>query len=1481
MLSKRHSREDSDLLAALLIVPAVLALATSARAGDLAFSDPASTPKPPACAVGQASRDPGLDALPGFKSPPAGFGAVPFFWWLGDPLTKQRLAWELDRFSNRHISGLQINYAHSAYGGLSFGWTLASDPPLFSEKWWHLTNWFLAECKRRGTAISLSDYTLGIGRGWTTDKLLAAHPELNGILLEPESHAVAAGPVAMDIDPATISLTAYRVENDKIVPGSGVDLRPLVKQGKLFWTAPAGPWRIWRVKASRHVPSLDPMNPRSGPQYAKAFFGQFEDRNPGEGGKGINFFFSDELDFHIGGTLWTAGFDREFKNRKGYDLVPEMAALWTDVGPRTPKIRLDYSDVKVALTEEGYFKPVFDWHQARGMTLGCDHSGRGTDVTEFGDYFRTHRWMQGPGADQPGLGKELIKAKVASSIAHLYQRPRVWLEGWYGSGWGTTSSGAADALFADFVMGYNLLSFHGCYYSTHGGWWEWAPPCNTYHMPYWQQMGPFMDCAQRLSYLFTQGTHACDVAVVYPVAPKEAGMDGDLAVKTAFDSGRFLYGRNLDFDFIDFESIARAKIDDGRLCVSGETYRVLVLPAMKAVRQSTLEKAAEFARQGGTVVAVAALPEAGDRLGRDDPELDRLNREVFGLSAVEVPALRTVRTHALPGGGRGIVVRGPAEIEAALGAGFPRDFRRAAGSGGYVMHRKLGPRDLYAIYDMPRGESCVFRARGQVELWDPWTGAVKPLPVAEQSAATTRLTLPLGEKEIQLIIFSPGSPLLADQAPIESARSRTVLSGDWEFELKPCLDNRWGDYHWPPTHELIGAEARYFRYADEQPGATGWEKPSLDDRSWRTQTCSFGQQFWKLGPMPVDAVTKAVGATLAAAEGVDPASPWQVGNREYRWSPYDFSWRFGVENDPGYQGYHGLKERMYDEYIRLGRLEDRHVVYQRVAESAGTRYYLWTSVFAPQGGRYRLLHGGMAPAAAWLNGEPLSTTADRVSLHAGSNRLLLRYDKPGSGHFTFVTPQSGQKDSLLPGPNPEAGLTLGTLAMRWNGDPTVLRFDVRPRDSKPAGWYRFISAPGLKALLVTAQGKLTAWAGGVPCTVVPGARRSDGAVEYRLAVASPSPKPVLVALRVEQERGLYGGAAIPEPVRQECGAGNISLGDWGATEGLRCYSGAAWYRKSWNLAADSLSGKVYLDLGRVVSTAEVRVNDRAVGIKAAPPWRWDVADTVRPGENRIEVLVYNTLANHYQTIPSRYKGYAESGILGPARLEIVEFKTAQQLRQELRARLQRAVAAVSEALARRPVSLGKAAIDNHVARGKELLGRKNAALSECQATVDALEEALVDLKYVPERNLALRKPVRASSAHPGHGVQDLTSGHRDGESFWSSDDSRVGNDHAEWVVIDLGKAAPVDAVVLASRGGNSDGCPLDLRIGLSADGVRWKTVVSVDDAPLPTGGRVAYEFAVHPTRYVRIEGARLRPMPSDGNQYRMQLGAVEVFGPEE
>ncbi|MGC8989562.1 MAG: glycosyl hydrolase, partial [Verrucomicrobiia bacterium] len=1127
------------------VAVALCGAAATAAADDLAFGDPANTPSPPSWAVGFPSRSPNLDVLPGFQKPPQGYGIVPFYWWLGDPLTKERLAWQLEQMAGMGVAGYQINYAHSDKGGRSYGLTLPSEPPLFSDDWWELIGWFMQKAKEQGASISLSDYTLGFGQGWCVDEILREHPEVMGQRL--------------------------RMDN----------------AGKV--TVETVPW------------SLNPLHPMSGKWYAEKFFGQFERRFPGEGGKGLNFFFSDELSFGVTGPLWSAQFAEEFKKRKGYDITPELQALFKDIGPRTPKIRLDYSDVMVALSEEGFFKPVFDWHQERGMIMGCDHGGRGRDVVEFGDYFRTQRWNQGPGADQPGLGKDLIKAKVASSIAHLYERPGVWLEGFYGSGWGTTSAGVVDATFANFMMGFNLLGLHGMYYSTHGGWWEWAPPDNTFRMPYWKHLLGFMDCVQRLSYVLSQGHHRCDVAIVYPVAPVEAGMDGPQAVQTAFSTGEALYAKGVDFDFMDFESLARAKVVGNELHVSGEIYRALVLPAMKAVRWSTIQKAAEFACSGGLVIAVGALPEASDRVGRDDSQLDALVEQTFGFKVGALPSSQ--ETTAVKGQSSAHFVQSADHVAKLVAGAFPRDYDGP----GFIQHRKIGSRDLYAIYNAPKGATCWFRGVGTVELWNPWTGATRPLAVATQTDQGTSLKLPLTEKEIQLIVFSPGQPI-QEESEIASATSEIQLDGPWEFDLQPTSDNRFGDFHWPPTAGKIGPEIRQLWYCEG----------NNTNGSWRKVTCSFGPQFIQSSAVP-------------------PAEDAK---------PYEFSWRWGIENDPGHQGYHGLKAEMHDEFLAIGKAVTGAGYLPNTVnyESTGTQYFS-TSVVAPRDMTAYARTGSIPPAKVWLNGELI--TGAVLHLKAGANPLVLQYDKPGRTYFVVST-EPGEtvpaeqiatfRDSLWykhpygpPKLEPMTAVAEGQtsvsqpkfrpsdLAMSWWTNKAVLPFDVRPNETMPIGWYRFVSPPGFRGMTIKAHGKVQAWAGGEAMTDSGGGK---------FAATRPSAVPVTVLLRFEHERGRYAGAALDDFIQLDCGSGEIELGDWSKNEGLLSYSGGVWYRKTVSIPA---ARQVTLNLGDVVASAEVRVNGRVAGVKVAPPWTLDITPLVKPGANRIEVLVCNTLANHYTT----------------------------------------------------------------------------------------------------------------------------------------------------------------------------------------------------------------------------------------------------------
>ena len=690
----------------------------------------------------------------------------------------------------------------------------------------------------------------------------------------------------------------------------------------LNWKSPAGEWLVTVVYASPKSLSYNPMHPLSGKKYVEYFFQRFEDRFPEDSKGGLNFFFSDELNFQLGNLIWDDYSQSEFKKRKGYDIVPYLSALFVDMGEKTAKYRLDYNGVMVSLSEEHFFEPVYRWHEDRGLIYGCDHGGRGLDVAEFGDYFRIQRWNQGPGCDQPKLSKHIIKNKVASSIAHMYNRPRVWLEGFHSSGWDTSSGKLLDAIFANFVQGQNLLSLHGLYYSTPDGWWEWAPPCNHFRMPYWAEMDKLLACSERLSYLLSQGYHCADVAMLYPVEPVVAG-NGRAAVDCAFKLGEELYHQGIDFDFMDYESLARAEIKGSELQVAGESFRVLIVPEMETMRSTSIEKAVAFQKAGGTVIWVNRLPNATEQ-GEADETMQRLVAE-----QIVTPASLVL-----------------SEVNQAT----KRDFAIVEGNidEPNVMHRKVGHRDLYAVYHVDKGAKCYFRSLGGAELWNPWTGEVQPLSVCQTDEEGSYIRMPLEKTEMQLIVFDPNKPAKIEDVHPVVPTTTYPISGKWEAELIP------------------------------------------------------------------------VGTT--------------------------------------------------------------------------------------------------------------------------------------------------RKDGLT-------------------------SFEVKGKAGK---------------------------------------------------------SPALITMEVESS--YPGGAVFPYPIQQHCGKGEIELGDWSRLSGLNCYSGGMWYRKEIELTKEECERALTLDLGDVVSTAELFVNGKSVGLRMAAPWKFDLSGVLKPGKNLFEIRVYNTVATHYLSIPTMYRGEVTSGILDTPQL---------------------------------------------------------------------------------------------------------------------------------------------------------------------------------------------------------------------------------------
>ena len=1202
---------------------------------------------------GFPDRSPNMDVLPGFKHPPKGYGEVSFYWWLGDTLTHERILWQLDQLKDKGITGLQINYCHTDKGGATYGLTYPSQPALFSPKWWELLQWFLKEAKKRDMSVSLSDYTLGAaGQGWFVDEMLKENPGLHGAKLEAKQYVVEGNVEFKTAVPADlINAAAYPESKGVSNPGGAIDLKGMISGNELNWKAPGGRWKIILVYKTTVQTSFDPMNPLSGPKVAEKFYQRFEDHCPGESGKGLNFFFSDELQFGIRGFLWNDHFAAEFKKRKGYDIMPELSHLFADLGPGSYKVRLDYNDVVVALSEDGFFKPVYNWHNSRGMLFGCDHGGRGKDVTEFGDYFRTQRWMSGPGCDQPGLGKDIVKAKVASSIAHLYERPRTWLEGYYGSGWGTSSDELADATFTDFAMGHNLLSLHGLYYSTHGSWWEWAAPDNHWRQPYWENMGSFLKCTERLSYILSQGHHRCDVAMVYPVAPTEANLKGKASTETAFSIAKDLYPNGIDFDFMDFESLGRCKIENKELNVSGEKYKVLILPALSAIRYSTVAKALDFFRSGGIVLAVGTLPEASDRIGGNDPDLQAMVSEMFGTTFTEKQDTTIVYTKKSKTGGTGLFIHSPLEAKKMIASLIQTDFKVVSGETvPGIMHRRVGLRDLYFVYGLPKNSECFFRVTGKAELWNPWDGTTKTLKVSSVSDGGTTVRLPLDKSEPQLIVFSPGKADI-ETLPLKSVSSETLnLDGDWDFELKPTLDNKYGDYRIPAFEGKLGAEVWQMKYALETSSAINMQDPKFDDHNWPVCDVSYGPQFFRLGPLPSNADSAVFDAHLASMDHVDVSQPVEVNGKKYSWQPYEFSWRWGLKDDAGHQGYHGMKGHVNNEMISFGTINktQRYMpVFPLKAEEGGSIYYLWSNVSSPGQIQAKIHRYGLLPTKEYLNNSPVEADKEIVSLKQGKNPLLLKYNKVGRGTYVFEDSRVAEKIEKPV-----------SLATDWYLNPAILPFVAITATPNPYGWYRFKSPPGVRNIYITSKAKPKVWLDGREFACKPGqlekGRIADpGLTTWKVELSESLPNSAVVALKMEQLPGLFGGAAIPEPIVFECGKGKIKSGDLAENESLKTYSGGMIYSKTIAMNANQAnSGGIVINLGKVVSSASVSVNGIPVGTKLTSPWIFDLTGKLKAGENKIEVLIYNTMGNHYLTTPSQYVGRINSGLIGPVKIDI-------------------------------------------------------------------------------------------------------------------------------------------------------------------------------------------------------------------------------------
>lgn len=958
-----------------------------------------------------------------FDDPPRSFSPVPIWWWSGERLVPERLRWQLERFAEGGIYNLVV--MNLAPTGPMFG-SDPDDPPFFSEEWWGI---FRGVCEDAGRLdVSLWFYDqIGFSGANLQAEIVKEHPEFSGRWLERAFQEMSGpGTLACPAGGEAIAAAAIPIDGGGAPTGEPVPLP--VRDGRAEWDG-TGKHRVMLFYSVER--GFDYLDPAACQALIDLVHGGYETHVGDHFGTTIVGSFQDELPSI---PTWSQDFAEEFEKRRGYDLLPHLAALWEEYGDGARRVRRDFHATRAAISEETFFKPLFDWHEERGLICGFDQqdpvrAGYPIEsVDRYADYQRTHRWFGAPGSDHHG------DAKIHSSLAHLYDRPRTWIEAFHSSGWGGTLEETFDWLLPWLRAGANLYDPHAVYYSTRGGWWEWAPPSTDWRQPYWEHYERFARTVSRLCSVLTLGHHVCDVGVLFPTTTVQAGLRLDGAehyAKTAHETYLEVAGTmpwyevepgaldraNRDFDVLDDESIQRSSVQDGHLLTGEERYTTIVLPGCAVLEQDTATKLASFVEQGGLLVAVGAVP-----------------RSVVGTDGNEggVEALSTLfvedRAHRLasPEDLVSFLADVPGPVEAPVPtlmrrvgettvlfvpAAFPRatDLRmrgeRGLGLGWLDIDYDFDPSSYHRRMDIK-----VRGLQGAPALWEPYSGRKLSLEYSTDDSGM-QVRVPFDDGPGVLVVWDgsrpggedaqvPGAGENGGMAGRTVIRSEDVLDDLWTVELEPTLDNRWGDLALPVEGASPPVERWEFRHRSEEAGedgiAAGWSRPRFDDSDWSKAHATFGAHGLQTGPAAPDGLPSPARSAEEAREALD-----ERGRKPgEEWRPASYSLSRGIHKDRLHGGTFGPKGHVPEEFLDFG----------RVGRGEAVQFRTTVSPSGPLSAHFAL--GAPARKRVWINGSEVPSDDEGylvlvpVTLDEGPNLVEFRLEAEGEvelrAHFAFV-----------------------------------------------------------------------------------------------------------------------------------------------------------------------------------------------------------------------------------------------------------------------------------------------------------------------------------------------------------------------------------------------------------------------------------------------------------------------------------------------
>ena len=312
--------------------------------------------------------------------------------------------------------------------------------------------------------------------------------------------------------------------------------------------------------------------------------------------------------------------------------------------------------------------------------------------------------------------------KYASSAAHVYGRRKAMSESFAAYRTPPDVKQAKWVTDHQFVRGINLFEWMYWPASTRGD----GQPKGWFGDPEFPGTAQY---ANRVSFLLSNGRPASSIAVYYPTASEWMG--DSKADSSSLAICRKLLENQFDFDFIDDYAILHVltPYQQGLMNRSGQVYKIILIPSVKAMDKAVLDKLKAFSESGGKVVFTANLPTV---------IMERNFRDAG--SRYEFGSMQQTGGHQY------------------LALLPESDFVLEKKSAGVkYMHRKVNDGDLYFIFnedDSSIETAVTLAGNGKVTTWNALTGVVSDTESTGSGNETVRINLNLKPWESKMVVVS-------------------------------------------------------------------------------------------------------------------------------------------------------------------------------------------------------------------------------------------------------------------------------------------------------------------------------------------------------------------------------------------------------------------------------------------------------------------------------------------------------------------------------------------------------------------------------------------------------------------------------------------------------------------------------------------------------------------------------------------------------